>query len=601
MDRIRGHDYVTIGGYRAFTDGPPGTTVNAQWLNLIQEEIMNVISSVGQLPNEEDDGQMLKAIRTLIRQYQPVYSVYDDFAGDMAATLTAVGSSPATILISTAITLAANTVIPATCTVLFMPPGIIYHGAFDLTISGQIIAAPNQQIISPSTGTVLFGDQPVYWDWFGTGYAGYNKAFAASRHVRLRSNGAYTIATATTAVTDNGVTLLGDGRYEKPRITYTPAAGSIMSFSGTNVTIGGFEIVGTAPGAESALALSGARARVKGLNVSTAYIGINVIADASLEDIYISTCTYGILAGTTAFENLTLRNVWIAPGATGGGQTGIYIRQLQNLSAVGLHIENADYGVRVATYLALANPYCRSCNLIGLHTENIALNELLSLADGTGAPYAMTRFNLIGGTLDGSAVNHTDMIKFGAAGTGRDTLTLMGTAVVMPGAYDYFIDDTNSSTNARVHLVNCYVPTKDTKFLRANIAKIVDLNEMTAGQTGILIPGQAIQWKESTLTYGVNVVVDASLGNSFYLNITDNVAFNIVNPTNGAEGQTIRFVLYKSAGGIHAGITWGADYKQSWASGDIAAPAAATPYSVISFTRRGVGVWVEESRCENQS
>jgi len=47
MHRTEGTNREIVGGVALFTDGPPGTTVNDDWLNAVQEEISNVIEQAG--------------------------------------------------------------------------------------------------------------------------------------------------------------------------------------------------------------------------------------------------------------------------------------------------------------------------------------------------------------------------------------------------------------------------------------------------------------------------------------------------------------------------------------------------------------------------
>ena len=62
MDRTIGQNYITVGGKRKFTDGPPGTCVEEGFLNGIQEEIVGVIEGAGLTPNANDNTQLKQAI-----------------------------------------------------------------------------------------------------------------------------------------------------------------------------------------------------------------------------------------------------------------------------------------------------------------------------------------------------------------------------------------------------------------------------------------------------------------------------------------------------------------------------------------------------------
>lgn len=62
MDRTTGANFITSGGKRQFTDGPPGTAVDEGFLNAIQEEIMNVIEGAGIAPSSSVFTQLREGI-----------------------------------------------------------------------------------------------------------------------------------------------------------------------------------------------------------------------------------------------------------------------------------------------------------------------------------------------------------------------------------------------------------------------------------------------------------------------------------------------------------------------------------------------------------
>ena len=66
MDRTNGENNVTVGGKREFTDGPPGTTVEEQFLNGVQEEIVTAIEAAGLTPSFGNLTQLKEAIDIFI-------------------------------------------------------------------------------------------------------------------------------------------------------------------------------------------------------------------------------------------------------------------------------------------------------------------------------------------------------------------------------------------------------------------------------------------------------------------------------------------------------------------------------------------------------
>lgn len=67
----------------------------------------------------------------------------------------------------------------------------------------------------------------------------------------------------------------------------------------------------------------------------------------------------------------------------------------------------------------------------------------------------------------------------------------------------------------------------------------------------------------TTLTYGVSIAIDASLGNDFVVTITDGVAFAIAAPTNppASGDQVINITFRNASGGAHGAGTFNAIYK----------------------------------------
>ena len=90
-------------------------------------------------------------------------------------------------------------------------------------------------------------------------------------------------------------------------------------------------------------------------------------------------------------------------------------------------------------------------------------------------------------------------------------------------------------------------------------------------------------------TYGATVVIDAHLGNTFDINVSDTSAFTISNPINQVTGQRITLRI-RNNGGVMGVVTWGASYKlAAWAN-----PAVSFGRS-IDFTYDGSN-WIETSR-----
>jgi hypothetical protein len=84
MDRTQGTNYDTVGGKRQFTDGPPGTTVEEDFLNAVQEELVATIEAAGLTSSTGDNTQLLQALNakiTALHTFHDVPYVAGNFTG----------------------------------------------------------------------------------------------------------------------------------------------------------------------------------------------------------------------------------------------------------------------------------------------------------------------------------------------------------------------------------------------------------------------------------------------------------------------------------------------------------------------------------------
>ena len=65
MDRTNGANYDASSGVRKFTDGPPGTTVEKNFLNGVQEELIHSIDSFAITPSISDNTQLMQGLGLL--------------------------------------------------------------------------------------------------------------------------------------------------------------------------------------------------------------------------------------------------------------------------------------------------------------------------------------------------------------------------------------------------------------------------------------------------------------------------------------------------------------------------------------------------------
>ena len=68
MNRIDSENVVIVDGKRQFTDGPPGTILNAEFANGVQEEVVNTIEAAGLTPSSADLTQLSQAVSIISSQ-----------------------------------------------------------------------------------------------------------------------------------------------------------------------------------------------------------------------------------------------------------------------------------------------------------------------------------------------------------------------------------------------------------------------------------------------------------------------------------------------------------------------------------------------------
>jgi len=82
-------------------------------------------------------------------------------------------------------------------------------------------------------------------------------------------------------------------------------------------------------------------------------------------------------------------------------------------------------------------------------------------------------------------------------------------------------------------------------------------------ESAVQVSAASLTLYNQTLTYGVTVATDLSLGNHFILTVTDTVAFTISNPTQKVAGKRVTYTIKNTSGGAMGAITWGTDFKMS--------------------------------------
>ncbi len=94
-------------------------------------------------------------------------------------------------------------------------------------------------------------------------------------------------------------------------------------------------------------------------------------------------------------------------------------------------------------------------------------------------------------------------------------------------------------------------------------------------------------------TYGANVAINAALGRTFEVDVTDANAFQIDNPTNGVEGMDILIYVVNTTAGAVANPTWGNQYLQV---AGFVSPAVQYGATCVTFRKQG-SYWRQSSTC----
>lgn len=162
MDRTEGANFIEIDNKRRFTDGPPATTIGADFLNAVQEEIVGAIEASGQIPSAGDTLQLYKAMQHVVGYPWIDPSGYASLADADAAAV--VAGKP--LLIAQNYTLTANTTFTA-AVIILKGGSFTKAAAFTLTFNGPTSIGRHTVFYGFSAGDVT-GLKEVRPQWFGS-------------------------------------------------------------------------------------------------------------------------------------------------------------------------------------------------------------------------------------------------------------------------------------------------------------------------------------------------------------------------------------------------------------------------------------------------
>lgn len=180
-----------------FTEGSPGVTnptlVRASFLNMIQEELVSILTAAGIARSKTTYNQVLSALRTLRQKSDGVYAadtgVANAYAGSYTPAITAVSEGMAVFLKAAHANTGASTFTPNSGTVATAPIVDALGGALK---GGEILTNCDYLLVYNSTLTawVLFrGIAPVETKTKITSGSGTYNTPAACRQLRIRMVG----------------------------------------------------------------------------------------------------------------------------------------------------------------------------------------------------------------------------------------------------------------------------------------------------------------------------------------------------------------------------------------------------------------------------
>ncbi len=244
-----------------FTNGPPGTRVEENILNAFQEEIANVIEGAGltlQTAATDTRNQLASALATLYSRY---YLTVDPTVSDQGAVTTegnrsvkdhvdAIGTSQYATLIFehnrlaniTEYNFSTSEVIGNNFDLKIQNGARLKDDANnpDLTINGNIIAAPGQHIFDfeNGTGSISFGSnsaiEKIYPNWWGFSPSASDAINSAALQAAINNDGQKISIPSGTYGFDTGVTVsTGDD----VKIIQGSGWDTVLDYTGTGVAI----------------------------------------------------------------------------------------------------------------------------------------------------------------------------------------------------------------------------------------------------------------------------------------------------------------------------------------------------------------------------
>lgn len=223
----------------------------------------------------------------------PVIDHIGNYSDNLGTAITQIGSGKQILLINKAITLTANTTVPATLELWVVQGGMINSGGYTLTINGFFDAGPYQVFSGFSAGDVVFGKASIkfaYPEWFGAD----DIALVADSTVPLKS-----VILATNAV--SGVEMISGKIYGTTDLSIDTTNGVPNFIRGNGATLKallGTTKVLTFQNPQSEVGVTERREYggfyIDGDNIATNGIYVHGMTRTHLHDIMIGKCTgYG--------------------------------------------------------------------------------------------------------------------------------------------------------------------------------------------------------------------------------------------------------------------------------------------------------------------
>lgn len=461
----------------------------------------------------------------------PDFYVISDYT-DLADAISTIGASVVTLLINSQVNVTADATIPSNIELWFLKEGSFNISAGKtVTINGGLRTGLNT--IFTGSGTVAFGAgyvNQVYPNWWGAipddstdSSTAFVAAVATTINVFVPAN------TQTTRYVVNAALVFANG--QKFRGAGKGSTWIKSTYVGWLVTFG-----------------TGGSCAIEDMTIDcdetvggngVLFDGVVVSWWRNLEVKYCAGVGVRFIGELADFcgENFGMGMLQIS-GPTGGAVAGSIGLDIDGLDTNGYtndhNFDVVDISVMETGVKVGANFRCDLTHFNSLTVQNCS-GKGINLVKQQG-------FYVDSIWLEGNTGDNMTIADYHATNNPGD--------VIVRGS----VDDIENSAGGVVHTLS-----------RERRVHVEDARENRT--TGITF--NAMNHRRSVITYSASMTPNPLNGDTFFITITDGVAFTINAPTDITQfdGGQFNFILINSSGGAIGNVTWAANYKTEWDNG----------------------------------